>query len=174
MTPYILTGGYQIFGETHRYNFKKYVFISRVKVGLEINVSEKKETERLEIFVHLIVIEASNLHNWRRQYVLPKCSTSPTRRHGLVIANTKIHNYQTPRSRRLNDKPVVQLFRKFPDLYETQIFITVLTSICRCSLSQAGYMDVKRGLTVAEADLWTMCEITALGRKQLLLLKFIK
>jgi len=130
MMPCILMGSYQIFGETHRY--QKYVLISRVKVGLETNVSETMRGERIEILVHLIVIEASNLQNWRgRQYVLPKCSTSPTRRHGPVIANTKIHNYQTPRSIRLNDKPVVQLLRKFPDIQEIQIFITVLTNVCR-------------------------------------------
>lgn len=128
---------------------KKCVLISRVKVGLETKVSETRQTERLEIFVHLIVIEASNLQNWRRrQYVLPKCSTSPSRRHGIVIANTKIYNYQTPSSkRRLNDKPVVQLLRKFPDLYGTQIFITVPTSVCRWSLSQVKHMGVKLGLT---------------------------
>jgi hypothetical protein len=149
MTSCILMGGYQTFGETHKYHVKKCVLISRVKVGLETKVSETKQTERLEIFVHLIVIEASNLQNWRRrQYVLPKCSTSPTRRHGTVIANTKIYNYETPRSRwRLNDKPVVQLLRKFPDLYGTQIFITVPTSVFRWSLSQVGYMGVKLGLT---------------------------
>jgi hypothetical protein len=163
MTPCILMGGYQSFGETHRYHFKKYVLISRVKVGLEANVSETKQAERLEIFVHLIVIEASNLQNWRRkQYVLPKCSTSPTRRHGLVIANTKIRNYQIPRSRHLNDNPVVQLLRIFPNVYETQIFITVLTSVCRWSLSQA----------VAEAHLWRICKMTGVRTVPLFLLKY--
>ena len=125
---------------------KKCVLISGVKVSLETKVSETKQTERLEIFVHLIVIEAPNLQNWRRrQYVLPKCSTLLTRRHGILIANTKIYNYQTPRSRRrLNDKPVVQLLRKFPDLYGNQIFITVPTSVCRWSLSQVGNLVSQR------------------------------
>lgn len=67
-------GGYQSFGETHRYHIKKYV-ISHVEVGLEANVSKTQQTKRLEILAHLIVIEASNLQNWRRQYALPRCWT---------------------------------------------------------------------------------------------------
>jgi hypothetical protein len=55
-------GGYQIFGETHRFHVQKnYVLISRMRVGLVANVSETKQAERLEIIVHLIVTEAANL-----------------------------------------------------------------------------------------------------------------
>lgn len=62
MTPCILMGGYQIFGETHRFHVQKnYVLISRMRVGLVANVSETKQAERLEIIVHLIVTEAANL-----------------------------------------------------------------------------------------------------------------
>jgi len=59
-----------------------------VKIGFEADVLEIKQAESLEILVHLIVTEASYLQNWRRrsQYVLTKCSTSPIRRHGPVIA----------------------------------------------------------------------------------------
>jgi hypothetical protein len=54
-------GGYQSFGEPHRYHFKKYVLISGLKVGLETDVSKIEQAEGLENFVHLIVIEVGQV-----------------------------------------------------------------------------------------------------------------